>query len=123
MAQILIVDDSNFARRVLRSILESDGHSVVEATDGMSALEQVGAHPPDLLMLDLTMAGMNGLEVLLQVRQLRPELPVLVASADVQRPTRQLANEGGAQGFIPKPFIAEDVLARVDQVLTGVSAW
>ena len=64
MAKILIVDDSGMSRRILRRILGPEEHQLLEAHDGMTALEQYGLHRPDLVLLDLTMSGMHGLEVL-----------------------------------------------------------
>ena len=63
-ARILVVDDSGFARRSLRQVLEAAGHSVDEAKDGHEALERYFLAKPDLVLLDMVMEGMNGLEVL-----------------------------------------------------------
>ena len=123
MAKILIVDDSNFSRRVLRNILESAGHVVLDAADGFSGIECFTMETPDLTMLDVTMAGMTGLELLEKVRQISPEARVVVASADVQSSTRKMAADQGAVGFINKPFVEADVVHRVNLVLHGDSAW
>jgi two-component system chemotaxis response regulator CheY len=117
--RILIVDDSSLSRRTLRRILEEGGHEVVEATDGMAGLELYFLEKPDLVLLDLVMKGMYGLDVLKKLRELDPNAKVIVASADIQSSTRQMVDEGGAQGFINKPFVTEPVLAAVDAVLSG----
>ena len=119
MAKILLVDDSNLSRRILRRILEPAGHAILEAPDGVSAIERYFLERPDLVMLDMTMGGMHGLEVLGKLHELDPQARVIVATADIQSSTQTLAREGGAAGFVAKPFSAEHVLAAVDSVLTG----
>jgi two-component system chemotaxis response regulator CheY len=120
MAKILIVDDSSLARRILRNILEPAAHQVTEAADGIAALEQYFLDKPDLVLLDLTMAGMHGLDVLAKLREMDPRARVIVASADIQTQTRDLALAGGALGFINKPFIGDQVLETVTHALQSV---
>jgi two-component system chemotaxis response regulator CheY len=119
MAEILVVDDSNLSRRTSRRILESGGHAVREVADGMSALEQYALSRPDLVLLDVTMTDMNGLEVLKQLRAIDPNARVVMATADVQSSTRELAIAGGAAGFVTKPLDAETVLSAVARALEG----
>src|SRR6187431_1930657 len=113
MAKILVVDDSGLSRRTSRRILESAGHAVADAADGLTALEKYALDRPDLVLLDVTMAEMNGLEVLKQVRTMDPKAVVVMATADVQTSTRTLAAAGGASGFVVKPFAADAVLGSV----------
>ena len=115
--KILIVDDSALSRRTLRRILESAGYEVVEAEDGMTALEIYFLEKPGLVLLDLVMKGMYGLDVLEKLREMDPKSLVVVASADIQSSTRKMADEAGAQGFINKPFVPEDVIAAVESAL------
>lgn len=117
MAKILIVDDSSLARRILRNILEPAAHQISEAAEGIAALEQYFLVKPDLVLLDLTMTGMHGLDVLAKLREMDPRARVLVASADIQTQTRDLALAGGAVGFINKPFVGEQVLEAVTRAL------
>jgi two-component system, chemotaxis family, chemotaxis protein CheY len=116
--KILIVDDSALSRRTLRRILESAGYEVVEADDGMAALELYFLEKPDLVLLDLVMKGMYGLDVLVKLREMDQEARVVVASADIQSSTRKLVDEAGALGFINKPFVSEQVDAAVKVALT-----
>jgi two-component system chemotaxis response regulator CheY len=120
MATILIVDDSNLSRKTSRRILESGGHQLREAADGMSALEQYALDRPDVVLLDVTMADMNGLEVLRQLRAIDPGARVVMATADVQTSTRELARAGGAAGFVTKPLHEVVLLAAVAAALEGV---
>src|SRR5688572_15435846 len=99
MAKILVVDDSSLSRRIARRILQDAGHTVAEAADGFAALERYALEKPDLVLLDVTMAQMNGLEVLRQLRALDPAARVVMATADVQTSTRTLALAGGAVGL------------------------
>jgi len=115
--KILIVDDSALSRRTLRRILESAGYEVVEADDGMTALELYFLEKPSLVLLDLVMKGMYGLDVLVKLREMDPKALVVVASADIQSSTRKLVDEAGALAFINKPFISEQVIAAVEAAL------
>jgi two-component system chemotaxis response regulator CheY len=121
MASVMIVDDSNYTRRTHRRILESDGHEVLEAASGLSAIEGFFAHRPDLVLLDLTMEDMSGLEVLRQLRTLEPGARVVVISADVQRSTAQIVADSGAIGFLGKPVTAEGLIQTVRSALGAPS--
>lgn len=115
--KVLIVDDSSLSRRTLRRILETAGYEVVEADDGMTALEVYFLEKPVVVLLDLVMKGMYGLDVLAKLREMDPRALVVVASADIQSSTRKLVDEAGALGFINKPFISEQVIAVVEAAL------
>lgn len=117
MGKILIVDDSGYARRVHRQILESGGHQVVEAATGMSALESFYLESPDVVVLDLSMEDVGGLEVLRRLREIDPDARVIVVSADVQRTTERLVLDAGAMRFIGKPASADQLLETVGELL------
>jgi len=119
MAKILVVDDSGMSRRTLRKILEPAGHQITEAEDGLSALEQYYVDKPDLVLLDLTMSGMYGIDVLMKLREMDSQARVIVASADIQSSTREIALQAGAGAFINKPFAPEQVLNAVSAALRG----
>ena len=122
MANVLVVDDSPLSRRISRRILEGGGHTITEAGDGLSALERYALDKPDLVLLDVTMAEMNGLEVLSKLRAIDPDARVVMATADVQSSTRTLAIDAGALGFIPKPLAPEAVLKAVGDALSAPGA-
>ena len=115
--KVLIVDDSALSRRTLRRVLETAGYDVVEAEDGMTALEVYFLEKPTLVLLDLVMKGMYGLDVLVKLREMDPKALVVIASADIQSSTRKLVDEAGALGFINKPFVSEQVLTAVKAAL------
>ena len=116
-AKVLIVDDSAMSRRMVRRILEEGGYSVIEAEEGMAALEAYFLEKPDLVLLDLVMKGMYGLDVLTKLREMDPGAKVVVASADVQSSTRSMVKDAGARVFINKPFVPEQVLTAVSTAL------
>lgn len=120
MIKILIIDDSSLSRRMMKKILENASYQVVEASDGYSALEIFSLENPELVMLDLTMPGMNGFDVLKQLKDLKPTVKVIVATADIQSFTKDLAFEMGADGFITKPFNAEEVTLMIRNLLSYV---
>jgi two-component system chemotaxis response regulator CheY len=113
------VDDSGLARRSMRAMLESDGFEVVEAEDGMAALERYFLDKPDAVLLDLVMKGMYGLDVLTKLRELDATVRVIVVSADVQSSSHQLVRAAGAHGFVNKPVNRERLLSVVRTVLEG----
>jgi two-component system chemotaxis response regulator CheY len=118
-AKVLIVDDSGLARRNLRQILEAVDCVVVEADDGLVALERYFLEKPDVVFLDLVMRGMYGLEVLEKLRELDPQARVIVVSADVQTSSQEMAEQAGATAFINKPFEKADILCALDTALPG----
>jgi len=117
--KVLIGDDSGLARRSMRAILEAHEFEVVEAEDGMVALEKYFVERPDIVMLDLVMKGMYGLDVLTKLRELDPTVRVLVVSADVQSSSQDMVRAAGASGFITKPVQSEHLIATVRGILEG----
>jgi two-component system, chemotaxis family, chemotaxis protein CheY len=118
-AKVLIVDDSALTRRSLRQILETAGCEVVEAENGLEALERYFLDKPDVVMLDLVMRGMYGLDVLQKIRELDPRARIIVVSADIQTSSQDMAGEAGAACFINKPFDRTDILSALDTALAG----
>lgn len=120
MARIVVVDDSGYTRRVHRRILEGAGHEVLEAASGSAGLELYFLEKPDVVLLDLSMEDMSGLDVLAQLRSLDARARVIVVSADVQRSTAELVRAAGALRFVGKPVAPADLLAAVSAVLDEV---
>ena len=116
-AKILLVDDSGLARRRARTILEGAGFEVHEAEDGMSALERYFVTKPDLVLLDLVMKGMYGLDVIAKLRELDPQAKIIVVSADVQTSSHDMVAEAGAAGFVVKPFDPDEMVATIHSTL------
>jgi two-component system chemotaxis response regulator CheY len=118
-AKVLIVDDSGLARRMTRRILEEMGHTVEEASDGAQALERYYINRSDLVILDMVMTGMYGLEVLAKLRELDPEVRVIIATADIQNSTREEARAAGAVAVLNKPLAKQELTDVVTNVLAG----
>lgn len=114
--KILLIDDSNMSRNMLKRSL-GDEHSFVEAQDAMQGLERYFIEKPDLVILDLTMPGMNGLELLSQLLEMDPQARVIIGTADIQEFSRKQAESLGAVGFINKPFTEEIVKTEVERVM------
>lgn len=121
--RILIVDDSSLARRTVRQVLEDMGHSVDEAIDGAQALERYYLNRPDLVVLDMVMNGMYGLDVIAKIRELNPDARVIVATADIQTSTREQVRAAGAAAFVNKPLNRQRLSEIVATVLDGGSSW
>ena len=97
--------------------------TVEEATGGAQALEKFFLNRPDLVLLDMVMNGMYGLDVLTKLKELDPGVRVIVATADVQKSTREQAKAGGAAGFVNKPLDAAKLRELIAKVLEGADTW
>ena len=116
MAKILIADDDPHIRQLLAFALEKAGFEVIEAEDGEAALAQAQAAAPDLLVLDLNMPRLSGLDVCRQLRA-KGELPILILSSRDEEIDRVLGIELGADDYVVKPFSPREVVARVTALL------
>lgn len=121
--KVLLVDDSGLARRSTRRVLEQAGYAVIEAEDGLAALERFAVEKPDIVLLDLVMKGMYGLDVLTKLREINPAARIIVMSADIQTSSRDLVQAAGASGFINKPSAPGQVLEMIEQVMKGIGPW
>src|SRR6266540_2339415 len=112
---ILIVDDEPAGRQTLDALLSSHGYHLLFAGNGPDALAQAAAHPPDLILLDVMMPGMDGFEVCRRLRAdpLLGEVPVIMLTALDDRESRLQGIEAGADDFISKPFDRVELRARV----------
>jgi type II secretory ATPase GspE/PulE/Tfp pilus assembly ATPase PilB-like protein/ActR/RegA family two-component response regulator len=117
---VLLVDDEDQLRRVMKDLLERDGYLVHEARDGIQALDQVDRLAPDIIVLDLNLPGLDGYAVLAQLRS-RPTtlgIPVIVLTAKGDEDNEVRVFELGADDFLTKPFRARALSARLDAVLS-----
>jgi len=121
--KVLVVDDSGLARRLTRKILEELGYEVEDAADGTQALERYSLNRHDVVILDLLMHGMYGGDVLEKLRQLNPALPVIIATADIQRTTREQVKQAGAVAMVNKPVTKEQLSEVLTVVLAGGTVW
>ncbi len=120
METILVVDDELQIVRVLRGYLEQSGYRVLTASNGKDALFIARQEKPDLVILDLMMPQMDGLEFTRRVRAEQPQLPIIMLTARVEENDRIVGLELGADDYITKPFSPREVVARVRAVLRRV---
>jgi type II secretory ATPase GspE/PulE/Tfp pilus assembly ATPase PilB-like protein/CheY-like chemotaxis protein len=116
---VLLVDDEDDLRRVMRDLLEREGFTVQEARDGVQALDEVDRHAPDIIVLDLNLPGVDGYGVLSHIRS-RPatrDIPVVVLTAKGDEENEVKVFELGADDFLSKPFRARALAARLEAVL------
>jgi putative two-component system response regulator len=119
-AKILIVDDEQGNIHVLKRMLSSVGyHNIIATTDARSTPEIYQTNRPDLVLLDIKMPGFSGFDVMEALRVLEQEsyLPILVLTAQLDRETRLKALKAGAKDFVNKPFMMDEMLARINNLL------
>jgi len=113
--RILVVDDEERILNFLNSKLKSSGYEVLTASDGTKGLEQAQAQEPDLIVLDLLMPKMNGLEMLKELRTFSA-VPVIVLSAKGADADRIKGLQLGADDYLPKPFNPDELVARIEAI-------
>lgn len=118
MATILIADDSMFQRFMHAKVAKTLGYDTMEAKDGNECLELARSARPDVMLLDLNMPGLGGMDVLKAVRDEGLSIQVLVITADIQDTTRQRCEELGVAGFVTKP-VDETQLKEALAALAG----
>ena len=120
--KILVVDDEQAVRESLRRSLRFNGYEVLTANDGLEAVETVRAENPELLILDVMMPNMDGLEVCRTLRSEGWDRPILVLTARDGVSDRVAGLDAGADDYLPKPFALEELLARVRSLVRRASA-
>lgn len=115
--RVLIVDDETNIVSSLHGILEDEGYQIDTADDGLDALEQVQSDPPDLVLLDIWLPGMDGIEVLKTIKTYHPEIEVLIMSGHGTIDTAVKATKLGAFDFIEKPFSLDQLVQSVEKAL------
>ncbi len=118
---VLVVDDDPVIQRLLRVNFEMEGYEVIVASDGMDGLERARAEHPDIVVLDIMMPKMSGLEVAKALKA-DPDtawIPVLLLSAKAQEADLRAGDESGADGYLTKPFDPLQLLQRVEELLAG----
>jgi DNA-binding response OmpR family regulator len=114
---VLVVEDDPTVREVVRTYLQNAGMEVEEAGDGVTALAAAGRTRPDLVVLDLMLPGLSGLEVCKRLRESRPDVPVIMLTALGEESDRVVGLETGADDYMVKPFSPRELVLRVQSVL------
>ena len=112
---VLVVDDDAVLRRVVRAVLEADGFRVLEAHDGKQGLELAASERPRVVILDVMMPGLDGVEVCRRLDHKETKVLMLTALGDVTTEVASL--EAGARGYLTKPFSSMELLDRVEELL------
>jgi two-component system KDP operon response regulator KdpE len=119
-ATVLLVDDDPLVRRALRTTLTSAGYAVVEAWTGEEALEKIHAESADVILLDLRVPGMGGLEACRRIREVA-DTPLMVISILRTEEFRVQASDAGADDYLVKPFSIQDLLSRIQALRRRVA--
>jgi two-component system chemotaxis response regulator CheY len=120
--RVLVCDDSLLMRKIIGETLSQTGWLVVgEAADGAEAVESYQALRPDVVTMDIVMPGMDGIEALRRIREADPQAKVVVVSALEQTKAISNAIRGGAQDFLVKPFLPEQLLATIEGCVASAS--
>ncbi len=115
---ILIVDDAAFMRMMIKDILTKNGYNVIgEAENGMKAVERFNEHQPDLVIMDITMPEMDGIQAVKKIKELSPEASIIMCSAMGQQAMVIESIQAGAKDFVVKPFQADRVIEAVAKAL------
>jgi CheY-like chemotaxis protein len=117
--KVLVVDDSRTVVHSLRTVLEQDGYYVMEAYDGMTAIELAKAHQPDIILMDVIMPGLNGFQATRKIRKdpATHSIPIIIISA-TEQPTEQFwLSKLGANDFLGKPIIRGELFTKVESQL------
>ena len=117
--KVLIIDDEEAIRSSLKMIFEYEGYEVVLAANGEAGLKIAERETPDLIFLDIKMAGMDGMEVLKRLKEADDPVPVIMISGHGDVATAFSASKLGAFGFVEKPFTVEQLMRRVREILDG----
>ena len=122
MIHVLIADDHSVVRRGLKQIVAETNDIIVagEATNGREVLEHVRARAWDVLVLDITMPGASGLDVLKEVKRVRPYLPVLILSMHAEEQFAARVIKAGAAGYLPKESAPDELVKAIRRVVSGI---
>jgi CheY-like chemotaxis protein len=122
MAQVLIIDDDRGIRQLLRRIIATRGHMIVEADSGRTGVEAFRQQAFDLVLTDIVMPDMDGNQTIVQLRKLNPDIRIVAVSGGGRARNLtplQLAKQFGADRILEKPFRRDDVVRMVDEILAG----
>jgi len=124
LKRVMTVDDSVTVRQVLKTTLSAAGYEVVEASDGQDALEKLSERPVDILVTDLNMPRLDGIDLIKTVRRQPGNrfIPIIMLTTESQPELKQSGKAAGASGWLTKPFRPEQLLAVVRMVCPATAA-
>lgn len=117
MARVLVADDFGLMRNIAKAALQAGGHTVIEAQDGLEAVELAKMSKPDLIMLDAEMPDMDGWEACKTIKSdpATQQIPVIICTGNDLADEPELLTQNGANGYIMKPYKEEQLLAKVKE--------
>ena len=111
---VLVADDNEVAQRLCRRVLEKAGYSVLIAADGLQAVDIALAQKPAMILMDVAMPGIDGLEAMRRIKVQAPSMPIVIASAHSMASDRERFLAAGADNVLSKPFRLADLIAMVE---------
>jgi len=121
-SMVLVADDNEVAQRLCKRVLEKAGYGVLIASDGLQAVDLALAQNPNVILMDVAMPGMDGLEAMRQIKAARPEMRVVIASAHSMASDRERFLSAGADDVLSKPFRLGDLVAVVQKLTARPTA-
>jgi len=121
-SMVLVADDNEVAQRLCRRVLEKAGYSVLIASDGLQAVDLALAQNPNVILMDVAMPGMDGLEAMRRIKAERPEMRIVIASAHSMASDRERFLAAGADDVLSKPFRLGDLIDVVQKLTAKPSA-
>ena len=116
---VLVADDNEVAQRLCRRVLEKAGHRVLTASDGQEAVNLALGEVPDMILMDVAMPGMDGLEAMRQIKAQKPSMAVVIASAHSMAGDRERFLAAGADDVLAKPFKLTELTGIVEKLVGG----
>ena len=115
--RILVADDDRVTREAVEDFLTDEGYEVAVAADGHEAVALLSSFLPDLVLTDLNMPGLDGADVLVQVKNVSPSTPVIIFTAETAIDAQRKAHALGVQDYLNKPLSLDEVLERIERAL------
>jgi two-component system KDP operon response regulator KdpE len=113
---VLVADDNEVAQRLCKRVLEKAGYAVLIAADGLQAVEAALQHHPSMILMDVAMPGIDGLEAMRRIKAEVPAMPIVIASAHSMASDRERFLSAGADNVLSKPFRLADLISMVEQL-------
>lgn len=121
--RILLVDDSRTIRNIQKNVLAQIGYTdVVEAADGLEALNQIAEHKPELVLVDWNMPNMDGITLVRKIRETDRKLPLVMVTTEAEKSRVLEAIKAGVNNYVVKPFTAETLSEKITQTLAKAAA-